>query len=75
VATNTTWPGDGIWRPGLVCLKGGDLNAEVAALRARYSGLEVEAVELGVLLGRSYFDGKQIVSVAAAGRGRLKDAG
>ena len=53
----------GCWPPGLVCLKGGDLTDEAAALHATFPGLAVERTPLGRLLGRAYFDEKEIVWV------------
>ena len=37
----------GAWAPGLVCLKGGDLRAEVDALRATFPNTEVSVRDLG----------------------------
>lgn len=51
------------WRPGLGCLKGGDLTDEVAVLHARFPDLAVEREPLGPLLGRAYLEGKEIVWV------------
>ena len=53
------------WQPGLVCLKGGDLEMELGALREIAPAASVERIPLGRLLGDSYFDGKEIVAVAA----------
>ncbi len=54
---------EGCWPPGLVCLKGGDLSVEIAALHARFPGLTVEREGLGSLLGRPYFEAKEILWV------------
>jgi 16S rRNA (guanine527-N7)-methyltransferase len=58
---------DGCWAPGLVCLKGGELAGEVAALHARSPGLVVETTPLEPLLGRPYFADKAIVYAREAG--------
>ena len=34
------------WKPGLICLKGGDLSAEIDALHDRYDGLTVRQTPL-----------------------------
>ncbi|HLT46267.1 MAG TPA: 16S rRNA (guanine(527)-N(7))-methyltransferase RsmG [Rubricoccaceae bacterium] len=57
---------EGCWAPGLVCLKGGDLTEEIAALHAAHPGLTVEQIPLAPLLGRAYFADKAIVSVREA---------
>jgi len=54
---------EGCWTPGLVCLKGGDLTDEIAALHAAFFGLVVEQEPLGPLLGQPYFEGKYLVTV------------
>ncbi len=51
------------WRPGLICLKGGDLADEVQTLHAAYPGLQVDLMPLEPLLGRPYFAEKYIVEV------------
>ncbi len=56
-------PGPGVWSPGLVCLKGGDLNEEIDVLRQAFPGVRVDLLALGPMLERSYFEGKYIVSV------------
>lgn len=58
-AARAPWAGpipDGGWRPGLVCLKGGDLADETAALHAAHSGLTIEAVLLGNVMGPAWAD-------------------
>jgi len=54
----------GGWTPGLVCLKGGDLEDELADLGRRHPGLAVERIRLGGMLGDPYFDAKEIVAVS-----------
>lgn len=58
--------GPGDWKPGLICLKGGDLASEIADLHARFPGLEVERIALEPLLGRPYFAEKVILAVSEA---------
>lgn len=53
---------DGAWAPGLVCLKGGDLTDETAALHAAFPGLAVEATPLDALMGEGWAD-KALVHV------------
>ena len=43
--------GEGHWRPGLVCLKGGDLGDEIAALRDAYPLVEVETPQGRIAYG------------------------
>lgn len=47
VARNTIVAGPNQWAPGLVCRKGGDLSAELAAMHARFEGLTVEMMPSG----------------------------
>lgn len=54
---------EGAWRPGLVCLKGGDLREEAAALLAAHPSLRIVTYDLSSLLGRPYFDDKYILEV------------
>ena len=56
-------PEAGLWRPGLICLKGGDLGKEIDALQRAYPAVRVETTPLLPLLGRSYFAEKVIVEV------------
>jgi 16S rRNA (guanine527-N7)-methyltransferase len=51
------------WEPGLICLKGGDLRDEVAALQAAYPGIRVHQRPLQSLLGRDDFAGKYLLEV------------
>ena len=53
----------GLWRPGLICLKGGALGEEIDALRQAYPGVRVETTALQPLFGRPYFAEKVIVEV------------
>jgi len=56
--------GDETWAPGLLALKGGDLNDEIAALRETDPAVDVERLSLGSVLGRNGFFGeKEIVAV------------
>lgn len=47
---------DGAWEPGLLALKGGDLTAEIADLKAAASGVEVRQVRLDAVLGPEWAD-------------------
>jgi len=49
------------WPAGLVCLKGGDLSEEIAALHAAFDGLNVETIPVG--LPGDYFAEKVVVMV------------
>ena len=44
------------WAPGLICLKGGDLGDETAALLDAFPGLDVETEGLAGALGASWAD-------------------
>lgn len=64
------WDGpvpDGGWPLGLVCLKGGDLADETAALHAAHGGLAVEETPLDGVLGPGWAD-KAVVCVHEAER-------
>lgn len=50
------------WAPGLVCLKGGDLTAEIADLRRQWPSVSVETAALADVLGPDWAD-KAIVHV------------
>ena len=54
---------DAFWRPGLVCLKGGDLSDEIAALEAAFDEIQVVHLPLEDLYEAPYFRDKAIVSV------------
>jgi len=54
---------DSYWRPGLVCLKGGDLKKERQDLLARYPDVVIETLSLEDLLGRPYFADKFLLHV------------
>jgi len=61
-------PGENAWPPGLLALKGGDLDDEIADLREFDSGVEVNRHPLEDLLGRNGFFGeKEIVTVCSEG--------
>ena len=59
-ATNARW-GD-----GLVCLKGGDLSAEIEDLHASYPGLVLDRIPLKTLTSDPYFATKEIIQVTTA---------
>ena len=54
---------DEFWAPGLITLKGGDLNQEVQDLQTRYPALHVEREDLFGMLKRDYFAEKGILTV------------
>jgi 16S rRNA (guanine527-N7)-methyltransferase len=56
-----------VWAPGLIGLKGGDLSAEIADLRAEDPDVVVEQHALRLLLGRDYFADKCIITVRPSG--------
>ncbi len=45
---------EGIWQPGLITLKGGNLDEEVAAMHAAHPGLTTSRTYLKALLGPGY---------------------
>jgi 16S rRNA (guanine527-N7)-methyltransferase len=55
--------GDDHWRPGLLCLKGGDLSDEIAELRAEDPDVHIEQHALRPMLGDPYFAEKVLVEV------------
>jgi len=57
---------EGAWRPGLICLKGGDLREEIEVLTQSYPEVDVATTSLQPLLGASYFAEKVIVEVFEA---------
>ena len=54
------------WRPGLLCLKGGDLSDEIADLRSEAPDVDVEQHALRPMLDDPYFAEKALVEVKAA---------
>jgi 16S rRNA (guanine527-N7)-methyltransferase len=58
--------GDDVWAPGLIGLKGGNLSAEIADLRAEDGGVVIEQHPLRPLLGRDYFADKCIITVRSS---------
>ena len=52
---------DGIWRAGLVCLKGGDLKAETQSLEEKHPHLDVQVTKIDDSTGT--WKGKRIVHV------------
>lgn len=52
-----------VWRPGLICLKGGDLSDEIDALHQRYPSVQVMTIPLLPLFERTFFSEKKIVEV------------
>lgn len=53
-----------IWKDGLLCLKGGDLEDEVAMLTSAHPDLLVERIELKTRTSDPYFATKEIIHVS-----------
>ena len=53
----------GAWGDGLVCLKGGDLAAEIGDLHAAFPDLAVNKMPLALLKNDPFFDTKCIITV------------
>ena len=51
------------WPPGLLCLKGGDLSGEIAALHDAAPGAQVDRQSLQPLLGDDFFAEKVLLTV------------
>lgn len=66
VRTRMEATADAYWQPGLVCLKGGDLGDEIAALLAAFGGVQVEQFPLEDLYEAPFFIDKAIVTVTDA---------
>lgn len=56
---------DGVWKDGLLCLKGGDLREEINDMLIAHPGLEVERIPLKTLTSDPYFATKEIIHVRA----------
>lgn len=54
---------DSSWAPGLICLKGGDLSEEIAALVAEDPAVHIERTPLRPLLDRLHFGNKYLIEV------------
>jgi len=54
------------WKDGLLCLKGGDLEDEVAALTSAHPHLVVERIPLKSLTSDPYFATKEIIHVSTS---------
>lgn len=54
------------WKDGLLCLKGGDLEDEVAALTGAHPELLVERIPLKTLTSDPYFATKEIIHVSTS---------
>ena len=52
------------WPQALLTLKGGDLTAEIATLLDARPNLAIQRIDLYDLLGRSYFENKEILAVS-----------
>lgn len=53
--------GGQFWKPGLICLKGGNLGREIAEVRVRYPNVEVVQQALGWIVSAPYYEEKAIV--------------
>lgn len=51
------------WKPGLICLKGGDLTEEIAAVEANAGNVSVTQTRVKQWLDDGHFDNKVIVQV------------
>lgn len=52
-----------VWQPGLICLKGGDLRAEIAELQSHYPDVMVQTTDVGDLLDGEDYEEKVVVEV------------
>lgn len=57
---------DTYWADGLVCLKGGALEAEIADLHVKYPGLTLDRIPLKDHASDPYFDTKEIIQVTTS---------
>lgn len=57
---------EGVWPDGLICLKGGDLTAEIRQLEKRYPGVRVEDIPLRDHTDDAYFSTKSMIIVVSA---------
>lgn len=57
---------EAVWGDGLLCLKGGDLRAEIDDLRVAFPGLVMERIPLKALTSDTYFATKEIIHVGAS---------
>ena len=55
--------GPDLWPSGLYCLKGGELNDEIAALSHEVPGLEVQRIPLSEIYTDLFFATKELVGV------------
>jgi len=62
-STDVAFQKEETWRPGLICLKGGDLNHEIEALRRTHPAVQIKTTPLESLLGRPFFAEKVILEV------------
>ena len=65
-STSTAKSSEEVWGTGLLCLKGGDLRGEVAALQSAYPEVIVNMQPLGPLLKEPYFEQKSLVHVSTS---------
>jgi 16S rRNA (guanine527-N7)-methyltransferase len=63
IASGTGATNPSVWRPGLICLKGGDLKQEVADLREVSGELKIVTTPLATLAEAHSHDEKVIVEV------------
>jgi len=58
--------GTGMWPPGLICLKGGNLTSEIQDLHRTSASAAVIEEELYSMLGDDHFREKKIVTVTSS---------
>lgn len=60
------WPHplqDQVWKPGLICLKGGDLKDEISDIKQQYPDLDIASIPLYPKLAAPYFEAKHILAL------------
>jgi len=62
-SSNEGTAGETEWSPGLICLKGGDMKAEIDHLHREHPSCEVETISLKEYFNDAYFETKSIVHV------------
>jgi 16S rRNA (guanine527-N7)-methyltransferase len=60
-------PSSNVWAPGLICLKGGDLQEEIRVMNHKFPDLETRVQPLALLKHDSYFETKCLVHVQKCG--------
>ena len=54
------------WEPGLIVLKGGNLDSEIEALQRTAPGTSLTSYDLECLLGRAYFHRKRLLHITTS---------